>query len=60
MCTCQNCERVYKMDLIVDDLLWDKIKPQNKTNESGLLCPACIVKSVEFLEGYSSYNIIKC
>ena len=55
-CTCGTCGSKYKMDLIVSDELWEKITP-SKTKDSGLLCPSCIVKSVEEIKGYSIFKM---
>ncbi len=47
MCTCQECGRKYKVDVMVDDSLWKEIKPKNKTPGAGLLCGLCILKKIK-------------
>jgi len=34
---------------MVDDNLWEKIKPKDKPVGAGLLCPSCIIKNIEGL-----------
>lgn len=46
MCICQNCNVIYEIDLLVQDELWEKIKPTGKPEGAGLLCPVCITKKV--------------
>ncbi len=53
-CKCQSCSQQYSIDIIIDDSLWAKIKPSNKSKESGLLCGQCIIKKIEHL--YSDYS----
>lgn len=53
MCTCQQCGKKYKVDLLLSDELWKKI---NKKGVN-LLCGNCIVKGLEKI-GYSSFKII--
>lgn len=47
LCTCDECERPYGdehgfPDLILPQWAWNEISPTG--NESGLLCPCCIIK----------------
>lgn len=56
-CTCQECERKYKIDILVSNKLWERIKPQNKPEGSGLLCGICIIKKLEQLNEFSHYNL---
>lgn len=55
MCTCKECGKKYKVDLIVPDSLWEKIKPKN----GGLLCGSCIMEKIEYLSGYDAYKLEK-
>lgn len=54
---CQECNRRYKIDLIVPDELWEKIKPSNKPEGAGLLCGSCIMKRLELISGFRSLHI---
>lgn len=46
-CKCQQCGEIYKIDLIIPDVWWARIKPKNKPVGGGLLCPMCIINSLE-------------
>jgi len=46
-CTCQECGKQYKIDIIIDDDLWENIKPKDKPVGGGLLCPSCIFNKLE-------------
>lgn len=52
-CKCQKCGKQYKIDLIVPDEIWVKIKLK-KTG--GLLCGSCIMVLMEHL-GYNCYSL---
>lgn len=53
-CKCQQCGAIYKIDVIVDDAVWEKIKPKGKAEGAGLLCGSCILNRLEALNiGYS-------
>ncbi len=56
-CKCRGCGNQFKLDLIVPDNLWEKIKPEGKPPGAGLLCGACIMKRIETLAGYSVYKL---
>jgi len=58
-CTCQQCGKNYKVDLIVSDELWEKIKPEGKKDNAGLLCGPCIMKRIESLGKYNAYTLTK-
>ncbi len=47
------------MDLLISDKIWEKIKPNNKTFDAGLLCGPCIIKKIEKLFGYSIFELIE-
>jgi hypothetical protein len=49
-CKCQICNRLYKVDLIIPDDLWEKIKPSSKSNGAGMLCGLCIMDRIEKLD----------
>lgn len=49
MCTCQGCFKPYRVDLLVPDEVWERIKPEGKPVGAGLLCPECIGRRVEAL-----------
>jgi hypothetical protein len=46
-CKCQKCNKQYNIDLVVDDKLWEKIKPKGKAVGAGLLCGSCIMGKIE-------------
>ena len=56
-CKCQECGKKYKLDLIIDDKIWEHIKPAGKEKEAGLLCGSCIINKIEKIEGYSVFNL---
>jgi hypothetical protein len=56
-CTCNSCSREYRIDLIVKDSMWEKIKPKNKPEGAGLLCGSCIIARIESLEESRVYFI---
>ncbi len=55
MCTCQQCNKQYKVDVVIPDDLWEKIKPNNKPKGAGLLCGICIINNLEELGYYALY-----
>jgi len=54
-CICQQCGKKYRIDLVIPDNIWEKIKPINKPKGSGLLCGMCIMNK---LESFNKYGII--
>ncbi len=56
-CECQSCKEQYKVDLLISDMLWKKIKPKGKSKEDGLLCGSCIMKKIEQLNKYRALYI---
>lgn len=58
-CKCQSCGEHYKVDLIVPDKVWNKIKPKNKPPDTGLLCGSCIMKRIESFDNYDYYHVTK-
>ena len=55
-CICQQCGMDYRIDLIIPDDVWEKIKPINKPKGAGLLCGRCIMDK---LESFNHYGLIK-
>ncbi|KKK86392.1 hypothetical protein LCGC14_2763720, partial [marine sediment metagenome] len=49
----------YKVDLIVWDGLWEKIKPRHKSVGQGLLCGSCIMKGIEVVSTYDVWHLVK-
>lgn len=59
-CTCQRCGKFYKVDVIVDDELWENhVKPKNKPKDDGLVCGSCIMKAIEDIGDYGAFRLIK-
>ena len=56
-CSCQRCGESYTVDLIVDDALWEKIKPKGKAVGAGLLCGSCIMTLIEYYSGFDVYHL---
>ena len=57
-CACQTCGKQYKVDIIVPDGLWEKIKPSNSSKGGGAMCGSCIMKSIEDLNRYGMFELI--
>ena len=53
-CKCQKCGLMYKVDIIVNDVLWKKISP--KKSLVGLLCGKCIIDALE-ARGHGAFNL---
>jgi len=58
-CTCQQCGVKYKVDLLISDGIWEKIKPEGKPEGAGLLCGSCIMKNIEKISDYDCYRLKK-
>jgi predicted RNA-binding Zn-ribbon protein involved in translation (DUF1610 family) len=56
-CKCQACSKFYKVDLLIPDELWEKIKPEGKKTGAGLLCGSCIMKKIEDLGEFGALYI---
>ena len=54
-CICRDCGKYYKVDLIVDDKLWEKITLKNDR----LLCGKCIMRKIEEINNYDAYRLEK-
>lgn len=57
-CLCQGCGRIYLLDVIVSDELWEIIKPAGKPRGAGMLCPNCIVARLERHLGFSVMRLV--
>ncbi|MDX1532616.1 MAG: hypothetical protein R3230_00250 [Nitrosopumilaceae archaeon] len=44
-CTCCECGRKYRIDIMVSDVMWNDIKPDPEDGE--LLCGPCIMTKME-------------
>ena len=58
-CTCQECGNKYKVDFIIPDDLWEKIKLAGKGSGAGMLCGKCICAKIEEIGEFDSFEIIK-
>lgn len=59
MCTCHKCKRKYKVDVLVPDDVWARIRPdKDKPEGAGLMCGACILTEIERLGEYAAYTLI--
>ena len=58
-CKCQRCKKQYKVDLIIPDKLWEKIKPKGKPKGAGRLCGSCIMEKIEGLNEYDALHTIQ-
>jgi hypothetical protein len=59
-CTCHICGKQYKVDFMVIDDLWEKIRPdKSRPVEAGLMCGMCITQAVEDLDEYDAYELIR-
>ena len=58
-CKCQECKKQYKVDIIVPDELWKRIKPEDKPERDGMLCGSCIMDRIEALNNYGAWVLKK-
>ena len=58
-CICQECGKKYTVDLIISDEMWNRIKPNGKSKDGGLLCGACIMAKIERISGYDYWYLKK-
>jgi len=56
-CMCQGCKRIYKVDILVPDKIWERIKPGGKAVGAGLLCGLCIMDRIESLGRFGAYDL---
>jgi len=58
-CVCQGCGKRYRVDFLVPDGLWAKIRPDmSRPPEAGLLCGQCIAQRIEGLGEFDAYEVI--
>ena len=58
-CMCQGCGNKYKVDLIIPDDLWNRIKPKGKELGAGLLCGSCIMSRIENGSDFDYWKLVK-
>jgi hypothetical protein len=58
-CKCQECGKQYKVDIVVPDELWERIKPIGKPEGGGMLCGSCIMSRVEAFDNYGAWVLTK-
>lgn len=58
-CKCQGCGKQYRVDLVILDDLWEKIKPEGKLEGKGFLCGACIMSRIEEISDYDHWDLVK-
>jgi hypothetical protein len=56
-CRCQRCGKQYKVDFIVEDDIWEEIKPKDKPEGGGLLCGRCIAELIEKRGDYDAFTV---
>lgn len=56
-CLCHGCGRRYKVDFLVPDDLWDRIRPAGSSGEGGLLCGPCVAERVEALGEFGAWRM---
>jgi len=58
-CKCQQCGKQYKVDLLISDVLWNKIRPSGKEEGAGMLCGSCIIDKIEQFDKYGAYHLCR-
>jgi hypothetical protein len=58
-CLCQGCGARYRVDVLVPDGLWEKIRPAGKPQGAGLLCGTCIFTRIEALGGFGVLTLME-
>jgi len=56
-CKCQGCGKIYTVDVLVPDELWEQIKPYGKPDGGGLLCGTCIMRRIEEASDYAAWRL---
>ena len=56
-CRCQECGFRYKVDLLVPNYIWERIKPMDKDQGAGLLCGPCIARAIERMGVFGCYQL---
>jgi glycyl-tRNA synthetase (class II) len=52
-CTCRRCGEKFRVDVLVDDELWDQIR-----QGVNLLCGSCILKRIEDRGQFAAFKLI--
>lgn len=58
-CTCHGCGQTFRVDIMVPDDIWDRIRPPHKPAGAGLLCPTCIVQRIEATEDFAAFEMCR-
>ena len=58
-CKCHSCKKFYKVDIMVPEDIWDKIRPEGSTRGAGLLCGSCIMERIKSNSNFSAYKLIE-
>ena len=58
-CKCQECKNLYKVDIMVPNSVWNRIKPDDKPDGSGLLCGSCIMRKIEECSDFDAWKLTK-
>lgn len=60
-CKCQLCGKIYQIDLLISDELWELINPKKIRGFKGrsLLCGSCIMNRLEAVLGYDYFYLSK-
>jgi hypothetical protein len=56
---CQGCGKEFRIDIMVPDELWDRLKPPERKDGSGMLCGSCILTRMEGLAGADMWQLTK-
>lgn len=57
-CTCHLCRLVYRVDVLVPDDVWQKIKPDDKPDGAGLICGPCILRLLEARGEFGAFRLV--
>lgn len=52
--TCQNCGNDFSLHIMVQNHIWERIKPR----EGGMLCGSCIFYKLQALDTYSEDDLM--
>lgn len=58
-CKCQGCGEQYKVDVMVSNELWKKIKPPKKSESGEFLCGKCILDRIEGFNKYFVFSLVR-
>lgn len=56
-CRCQVCSRMFRVDVLVSDELWGRIRPDGRAGGGGLLCGACIIARLDEALSFSAFEL---